>query len=527
MDSFPFLSFLIFLPLIGGLFVSLLSSEDENAFYVASFVSFVSFILSVYLVIKFDPLGGYQFQEIYEWSKMMDPQYAVGIDGIALPLIVLTTFLTFLSILLGWGQEIQQRRSYLVAFLVLEGALIGVFSARDLFLFYIFFEMILIPMFLIVGVWGGAQRVYASYKLFLYTFLGSLLMLAAMILIYTQAGQSHLDILGQSDFNPEITIFLWVAFFIAFAVKLPVWPFHTWLPDAHVQAPTAGSVMLAGILLKVGGYGMIRLLLPLFPEASLDLTWLVFGVSIVGVVYTSMVALVQDDMKKLVAYSSVAHMAFVTAGFFTFSTIGIQGGLFQMISHGLISGALFICVGVLYARVGTRSLAAYGGVANKLPFFSAMMMIFVLAATGLPGTAGFVGEVLVLISLFKVSGVLAFLLGTSLFLGAAYALWLYRRVIFGKLGEESEKLSPLNNVEKGVLASLALCVVGLGVWPQPLMNVMAPSIEPVTQSLHAALEKQKDPQLAMIDLAPSEEKVVLAASRTPELTTQEGDAHAG
>ena len=487
MDNFPLLSALIFIPLLGTCILPVVAARSVNVGPVALFFSGSAFFLSLLLWIGFDPHGGFQFLENMQWPSVTKIQYAVGIDGISLPLIVLTTFLTFIGIVLSEKRIQSHLREYMMCFLLLEGALIGMFAARDLVLFYIFFEAVLIPMFLLIGIWGGVRRIYATFKFFLFTLFGSLFMFAAIIILYVQAGTSDLGQLSTVDFDPSVQVCLWFCFFIAFAIKIPMWPFHTWLPDAHVEAPMAASVMLAGVMLKMGGYGMIRFMLPLFPAASLEYGWLITGLSIIAVVYGSLIALVQEDMKKLIAYSSIAHMGFVTAGFFTFDTLGYQGAMFQMISHGLISGALFICVGLLQARGGTRQIDAFSGVASHMPCLGVLVMIFTLATIGLPGTSGFVGEFFVLLALFKVSGVLAWLLGSALVLGAAYSLWLYKRVFLGEVNSLVSRFDDLSPREKYSLSSLAAIIVVLGLYPQFLLTVMAPSLEDVQKRFHAGL----------------------------------------
>jgi NADH-quinone oxidoreductase subunit M len=405
-----------------------------------------------------------------------------------MPLILLTTFLMPFCILASW-QSIEHRvKEYFVAFLVLETTMIGVFGALDLVLFYLFFEAGLIPMFLIIGIWGGARRVYASFKFFLYTLLGSVLMLLAIMAMYWDAGTTDMQALFQHKFDPRLQTWLWLAFFASFAVKVPMWPVHTWLPDAHVEAPTAGSVILAGILLKMGGYGLVRVSLPMFPDASTYFAPLVYALSVVAIVYTSLVALVQEDMKKLIAYSSVAHMGFVTMGLFTMTPQGIQGALFVMISHGLISGALFLCVGVIYDRMHTREIAAYGGLVNRMPLYAVALMIFTMANVALPGTSGFVGEFLALIGTFRANPAVAVLAAIGVILSACYALWLYQRVIFGKLEKRNlMAISDLNGREIAVLAPLVLLVIYYGVHPQPVLDSFAASTDALLKGYQAAM----------------------------------------
>jgi len=415
---------------------------------------------------------GYQFEEHKLWIPNWGISYHVGLDGLSLPFVVLTTFLISISILASFNSIKKRITEYMISFLVLESLLIGMFSSLDIILFYIFFESVLIPMFLIIGIWGGKRRIYASFKFFLYTLAGSLLMLIAILVIFWNVGSTDLSALMSVNFSKETQIWLWLAFFTAFAVKVPMWPVHTWLPDAHVEAPTAGSVMLAGILLKMGGYGLIRFSLPLFPEASIFFAPFVFTLSIIAIIYTSLVALVQTDMKKLIAYSSVAHMGFVTLGLFTFKIQGVQGAVMQMISHGLVSAALFLCVGLIYDRMHTREIKSYGGVVNVMPFYSFSFMVFMLASVGLPGTSGFVGEILVLISAFGYSPWLALLAGSSLILGAAYMLWLYKRVVFGEITHKSiQSLKDLTLRERCTLVPLLILVLILGIFPNVILDL--------------------------------------------------------
>ncbi|MCP4923468.1 MAG: NADH-quinone oxidoreductase subunit M [bacterium] len=498
LSDFLSLSWLIALPILGAFSLGLVRSGDEettarNARAVALLVSSVTFVLSLLFWMSFqDALPGYQFEERSLWIPSWGISYHVGVDGLSLPFVVLTSFLTLISIVASGKSVTKRVREYMMAFLALEGLLIGMFVSLDLLLFYIFFEAVLIPMFLIIGIWGGARRIYASFKFFLYTLSGSLLMLIAVLSIIWEVGSTDLNALMPHTFDPEKQIWLWLAFFIAFAVKVPMWPVHTWLPDAHVEAPTAGSVMLAGVLLKMGGYGLIRFSLPLFPEASVFFAPFVFALSAIAIVYTSLVALAQEDMKKLIAYSSVAHMGFVTLGLFTFQLQGAQGAVMQMVSHGLVSAALFLCVGVIYDRLHTREISAYGGVAHVMPRYAFAFMVFMLASVGLPGTSGFVGEVLVLIAAFQVSPWLALIAGTSLVLGAAYMLWLYRRILFGEIVQESVKtLQDLTVRERWVLGPVLALILILGVFPNLLLKVTEGSVRqliaPVEKTLVAAV----------------------------------------
>ncbi len=495
--DWPLLSIVIWLPIIGG-FIVLAAGDKapDGARRLALGFSIATFLISIPLWTEFDrSTHAMQFEEgPYVWIEAFKIMYHLGVDGISMPLILLTTFTTVLVVIAAW--EVIQKRvaQYMAAFLILEGMMVGVFAALDSILFYIFFEAMLIPMFLVIGVWGGPRRVYATIKFFLYTFLGSVFMLVALIYMYTQAG--NFSILEFHNLRLGLTeqILIFLAFLIAFAVKVPMWPVHTWLPDAHVEAPTGGSVILAAIMLKIGGYGFLRFSLPMTPDASAALDWLVVLMSLVAVVYIGFVALVQKDMKKLVAYSSIAHMGFVTLGFFLMfyiyentgsydgAVLGIEGGMVQMVSHGFISGAMFLCIGVLYDRMHTREISAYGGVANTMPMFAAFFVLFAMANTGLPGTSGFVGEFMVILAAFKANFWIAFLAATTLIVGAAYTLWLVKRVIYGDVGnDEVAKLQDINKREFVFLFLLAVAVLLLGVWPAPLTDVMHVSIENLVQ----------------------------------------------
>ncbi len=501
MSGLPLLSFVVWLPILGGLLVLALS-ERVNPRPVALAVAMITFLVSLLLYTGFDQTtAAMQFQEKLSWIPGFNVFYHLGVDGIAMPLIILTTFTTVLVVLAGWEVIKERPAQYLAAFLIMEGLMNGVFSALDAVLFYVFWEGMLIPMFLIIGVWGGPRRVYATIKFFLYTFLGSVFMLVALIYMYTQSGSfSILDFhtlkLGMTE---QILIFL--AFLLAFAVKVPMWPVHTWLPDAHVEAPTGGSVILAAIMLKIGGYGFLRFSLPIAPDASHELDWLIIFMSLTAVVYIGFVALVQQDMKKLIAYSSIAHMGFVTLGIFLVfplmdanagstqgALLGMQGGMIQMISHGFISGALFLCVGVLYDRMHSRQIDDYGGVVNTMPVFAAFMVLFAMANSGLPGTSGFVGEFLVVIASFKANVWFAVLASTTLILGAAYSLWLVKRVVFGDIGNARvAQLHDINGREALILGSLAFVVLLFGLWPAPLVDVMQSSLENLVA--HVAVSK--------------------------------------
>jgi NADH-quinone oxidoreductase subunit M len=472
------LSVAIWLPILGGVAV-LATGGDRNAAYARAaslLVAIATFLWTIPLYIAFDPgTHAMQFTENRDWIEALDikVRYRLGIDGISLLLILLTSFTTVLVIVSAW-QVIQKKvAQYMAAFLIMEGLMIGVFSALDALLFYVFWEGMLVPMFIIIGLWGGPNRVYATVKFFLYTFLGSVLMLVAFVYLYFQAGS--FDILGWHELKLGLTeqILIFFAFFAAFSVKVPMWPVHTWLPDAHVEAPTGGSVILAAIMLKMGAYGFLRLSLPTLPDASHELAWLMIALSLIAIVYIGLVALVQEDMKKLIAYSSVAHMGFVTLGFFIFNAQGIEGGIIQMISHGFISGALFLCVGVMYDRLHSRAIKDYGGVVNTMPVFAAFMMLFALANTGLPGTSGFVGEFLVILGAFQVNFWFAAIAGTTLVFGAAYTLWMCKRVVFGEvLGEGVAALKEATPREIVFLAALALPVLVMGVWPKPFLDVL-------------------------------------------------------
>jgi len=483
----PILSLVTFLPLAGALFIAFLPREAvQNIRYTALWTTLITFVISLLIWINFDPAtAGFQFVEEQDWLGPI--KYKMGIDGISMLFVILTTFLMPLCILASWEAIEDRVKEYMIAFLVLETLMVGVFCALDLVLFYLFFEGGLIPMFLIIGVWGGPRRVYASFKFFLYTFLGSVLMLLAMMAMYWHAGTTDIPTLMQTKFPADMQFWLWLAFFASFAVKMPMWPVHTWLPDAHVEAPTAGSVILAGIMLKMGGYGFLRFSLPMFPDASADLAPLVFALSVVAIVATSLIALVQEDMKKLIAYSSVAHMGFVTMGIFTFTQQGIDGAIFQMLSHGIISSALFLCVGVVYDRMHTREIAAYGGIVDRMPVYAVIFMVFTMGNVGLPGTSGFVGEFLTLLSSFKVNTWVAFMATSGVILSAAYALYLYRRVVFGALEKPSLKaLADVSPREIAILAPLVILTILFGFYPAPILDVTAVSVKALVGSLEAA-----------------------------------------
>ena len=482
MIDVPLLSLVTFTPLAGALFIMMIRGDQHqiaiNARSVGLFVSLITFIIALIIWVGFKPnLGAYQFVEEYQWLPSFNINYRMGVDGISLPFILLNTFLIPICFIASWQSVENKVKEFVVTFLILECFINGLFCSLDMVLFYIFFEGVLIPMFLIIGIWGGDRRIYAAFKFFLYTFLGSVLMLVAILVMYSKVGTTDISSMTQFEFDPSLQLWLWMAFFLSFAVKTPMWPFHTWLPDAHVEAPTAGSVILAGVLLKMGGYGFLRFSLPMFPEASLYFADFVYGLSLVAIVYTSLVALVQKDIKKLIAYSSIAHMGFVTLGIFTFNPQGIQGAIVQMVSHGLVSAALFLCVGVIYDRLKTRDIAKLGGLVRPMPFYAFVFMVFTLASIGLPGTSGFVGEFLILVGAYQVKGLLTVVAGTALVFSAAYGLWLYKRVIFGSLEKEYPKtLKDLTWPEKFVFVPLVLLVLWLGFYPSPLLSPLkAPS----------------------------------------------------
>ena len=492
------LSLITFIPSIAALILVLLSRGDSeesqrNVKYLALAATVFTFVVSLVMLFGFDHSStGFQFVEERSW--LLGMQYKMGVDGISILFVMLTTFTMPLVIVASWNVT-YRLKEYMVAFLVLETLMIGVFCALDLVLFYVFFEAGLIPMFLIIGIWGGKERIYASFKFFLYTFLGSVLMLVAMVAMFSDAGSTDIVFLLTHNFKSDVlNVFgfqilggaqtlMWIAFFASFAVKMPMWPFHTWLPDAHVQAPTAGSVVLAAILLKLGGYGFLRFALPMFPIASDLLTPLIFWLSAIAIVYTSLVALVQHDMKKLIAYSSVAHMGFVTMGIFAANQQGVDGAIFQMISHGFISGALFLCVGVLYDRLHTRNIDAYGGIVNKMPIYALIFMFFTLANVGLPGTSGFVGEFLTLVGIFKVNTWVALFATSGVILSAAYALWLYRRIVLGQLIKESLKsITEMDRREKIKFAPLIFMTLLLGIYPALILDIIGPSVSALVET---------------------------------------------
>jgi len=502
------LSIVTFIPALGALILGVfLRGEDEaanrNAKWLALIATSATFLISLFILAQFDPQNtGFQFVEEGDW--LLGLKYKMGVDGISVLFVMLTTFIMPLCIAASWNVNTRVKE-YMIAFLVLETLMLGVFMALDLVLFYLFFEAGLIPMFLIIGIWGGKNRIYASFKFFLYTFIGSVLMLVAMVTMFAQAGTTDIPTLMNHDFGSEsfsvlgihvvggVQTLMFLAFFASFAVKMPMWPVHTWLPDAHVQAPTAGSVVLAAILLKMGGYGFLRFSLPMFPVGSDVMAPLVLWLSAIAIVYTSLVALVQEDMKKLIAYSSVAHMGYVTAGIFAANQQGIDGAIFQMISHGFISGALFLCVGVIYDRMHTREIDAYGGLVNRMPAYALIFMLFTMANVGLPGTSGFVGEFLTLMGIFQANTWVAMVATSGVILSAGYALWLYRRVVFGDLIKESLKtITDMTGRERAIFAPLVVMTILLGVYPALITDIIGPSVEALVGNYQTALAASGD-----------------------------------
>ncbi|RXH35598.1 MULTISPECIES: NADH-quinone oxidoreductase subunit M [Bradyrhizobium] len=496
MTTWPILSVTTFLPVVGALIVYLSRGDDEaakrNSRWIALWTTLITFAVSVILVMRFDPANpDFQFVEKANWLAT-GITYHMGVDGISLPLVILTTAVMPFCIIASWKAITSRVREYMMAFLILETLMIGTFSALDLVLFYLFFEGGLIPMFLIIGVWGGPRRVYASFKFFLYTLLGSVLMLLAIMALYWNGGTTDIPTLMHTAVPRSLQTWAWLAFFASFAVKMPMWPVHTWLPDAHVEAPTAGSVVLAAILLKMGGYGFLRFSLPMFPLASHDFAPLIFTLSAIAIIYTSLVALMQDDMKKLIAYSSVAHMGFVTMGIFAGTMQGVAGGVFQMISHGIVSGALFLCVGIVYDRLHTREIAAYGGLVNRMPLYAMTFMVFTMANVGLPGTSGFVGEFMTLIGTFKVSIPTAFFASFGVILSAAYALWLYRKVVFGALVKPSlASMKDLTLRECVILFPMIALTILFGVYPKPVLDMSAASVQQLVNNYNTAVTAVK------------------------------------
>jgi len=496
MTTWPILSVVTFLPVVGALLIYISRGDDEaaqrNSRWIALWTTLITFAVSLILVWRFDPAQpDFQFVEKASWLAT-GITYHMGVDGISLPFVILTTAVLPFCILASWKSVKLRVREYMMAFLLLETLMIGTFSALDLMLFYLFFEGGLIPMFLIIGVWGGPRRVYASFKFFLYTLLGSVLMLLAIMALYWNAGTTDIPTLMHTAVPRSLQTWAWLAFFASFAVKMPMWPVHTWLPDAHVEAPTAGSVILASILLKMGGYGFLRFSLPMFPLASHHFAPLIFSLSAIAIIYTSLVALMQEDIKKLIAYSSVAHMGFVTMGIFAGTTQGVAGGMFQMISHGIVSGALFLCVGIIYDRLHTREIAAYGGLVNRMPLYALVLMVFTMANVGLPGTSGFVGEFMTLIGTFKVSIPTATFATTGVILSACYALWLYRRVVFDALVKPSlASIKDLTWRESLILMPLVVLTLLFGFYPKPVIDMSAASVQQLVRNYSQAMTATK------------------------------------
>jgi NADH-quinone oxidoreductase subunit M len=505
MISWPLLTLVTFLPLVGAGFILVTRGEAEivarNARMIALWTSLIVFALSLVLWADFDPhRAGFQFVERASWFSLgnFHVGYHMGIDGISLFFVLLSTLLTPICVLASWESIRTQVKEYMVTFLVMETMMVGIFCSLNFILFYLFFEGVLIPMFLIIGIWGGPDRIYAAFKFFLYTLLGSVLMLVAIIVIYYQTGSTDFTVVLNHSFPAGLQKWLWLAFFASFAIKVPMWPLHTWLPDAHTEAPTAGSVILAGILLKLGGYGFIRFSLPLFPLASHYFTPLIFAMSAVAVIYTSLVALAQTDMKKLVAYSSIAHMGFVTMGIFAATSEAVQGAVIQMLSHGIVSAALFLCVGVVYDRLHTREIVRYGGLADNMPVYAFVFMAFMLAAVGLPGTSGFVGEFLILLGTYHVNTTECFLAATALFLGAAYMLYLYRRVIFGTITREDvRRMLDLSWREKAVFAPLVAIVLWMGLYPNSFLRPIRASADHIVHQVAVAQEAARLKQASL------------------------------
>ena len=492
MNELPILSILILLPIVGIFFMTLIRNNNDqssnNLKHTALWISFLNFLISLYLLFSFNQQDAdFQFEERYFWIEY-GISYHLGVDGISILFIVLTTMLVPICILASYDSIKFSVKEYLIAFLALETFMIGVFCSLDLVLFYLFFEGGLIPMFLIIGIWGGERRVYSTFKFFLYTLAGSVFMLLAIIYIFITAGTTDVSYLLDYNFTRNEQIVLWLAFFASFMVKIPMWPFHTWLPDAHVEAPTAGSVILAGVLLKMAGYGFIRFSIGFFPEASELFAPLIFTLSIVAIIVTSLIALVQEDMKKLIAYSSVAHMGFVTLGIFTFTVQGIEGSVIQMISHGIVSAALFLCVGVVYDRLHTREISRYGGLASKMPMYAFTFMIFILASLGLPGTSGFVGEFLVLLSIFSINTYFAVFATTGVVLAATYSLWLYRRMIFGALiKDDLSEMLDLTRREIIIFVPLITLTIFIGIYPKPVIDIIEPSAKKIVSQVNGKL----------------------------------------
>ena len=502
MQSWPLLTLVTFLPLVGVLFLLVLRGEAQavaqNARWIALWTSLITLLLSLVLWADFDPAqSDFQFVEQAVWFPGFHIAYHMGIDGISLFFILLSTFLTPICIASSWAAITVRVKEFMIAFLIMETLMVGIFCALDFVVFYVFFEGVLLPMFLIIGIWGGPRRIYSAFKFFLYTFLGSVLMLLGILAIYYQVGSTDIVEALNRGLPPQIQTWLWLAFFASFAVKVPMWPVHTWLPDAHVEAPTAGSVILAGVLLKMGGYGFIRFSLPLFPVASHTLAPFIFTLSVVAIIYTSLVALAQEDMKKLIAYSSVAHMGIVTMGTFTFTSEGLQGAMMQMLSHGIVSAALFLCVGVVYDRLHTHEIARFGGLADNMPKYATVFMVFMLASVGLPGTSGFIGEFLSLIGAFEVNTWVAFFAATGMILGVAYMLYLYRRIIFGVITRADVRaMLDLHWREVAIFAPMIALVLWMGVYPGSFLRPMQPSLAKLIERVQLGLHDQGAAKLA-------------------------------
>ncbi len=492
MSDWPLLSLVTFLPLVGAAFILLIRGEPavvaQNSRSVALWTSLVTFLLSLLVLGNFDPgQAGFQLVEKRSWLLGFGIDYHMGVDGISLWFVLLSTLLTVICIVSSWHSVKERVKEYMIVFLLMDTLMVGVFCALDMVLFYIFFEGILIPMYLIIGIWGGPRRIYASFKFFLYTLIGSVLFLIALLVMYLQAGTTDIPTVMATEFDPILQRWLWIALFASFAIKVPMWPFHTWLPDAHVEAPTAGSVLLAAILLKLGGYGFLRFSLPMLPDASLYFAPFVYTLSIIAVIYTSLVALMQTDMKKLIAYSSVAHMGIVTIGIFTPNALGIQGSIIQMLSHGIVSGALFMVVGVVYDRIHSRDIDRYNGLAERMPVYAFVFMVFMFAAVALPGTSGFVGEMLVIVGIFQSNSWVALFAASGMVLSAAYMLWLYRRTIFGALTKDDLKLiKDLRPNEVIAFAPLVILVFVMGIYPAFFLDPMAASVDNLLVQIGAA-----------------------------------------
>jgi NADH-quinone oxidoreductase subunit M len=537
MTTWPILSVVTFLPIVGALLIYVVRADDEtakhNARWIALWTTLITFGVSLILVWRFDPAQpDFQFVEKTSWLAS-GITYHMGVDGISLPFVILTTALMPFCIVASWKSVKIRVREYMTAFLLLETLMVGTFSALDLVVFYLFFEGSLIPMFLIIGVWGGPRRVYASFKFFLYTLLGSVLMLLAIMALYWNAGTTDIPILMHTAVPRSLQTWAWLAFFASFSVKMPMWPVHTWLPDAHVEAPTAGSVILAAVLMKMGGYGFLRFSLPMFPLASHDFAPLIFSLSVIAIIYTSLVALMQEDMKKLIAYTSVAHMGVVTMGVFAGTLQGVAGGIFQMISHGIVSGALFLCVGIVYDRMHTREIAAYGGLVNRMPLYALVFMVFTMANVGLPGTSGFVGEFLTLIGTFKASPPTAVFATTGVILSACYALWLYRKVVFGALVKPSlASIKDLTARECLTLMPLVVLTVLLGFYPQPVLDISAASAQRLVDNYNAAVTAALLPgpnygALREVGVLTGDERIVLKRVLFQTNTTMRGESRLG